>query len=164
MSADTPQKILLSGKDTASFKCPKCNVSKEADVTKYKDIETSVTLKIKCPCGNEYSVILERRKYYRKNTKIPGKFTFSPLIGDDQKGPMIVMDISKGGLKFKMQSAALFQKGDILEIEFILDNKKKTLIRKQVNVRNVKDGLVNVEFCAYNNNDTEDKAIGVYLY
>ena len=161
---DTTQKIFLSGDDKASFKCPKCNVSKEADVSKYKNIETSVTLKIKCPCGNEYSVILERRKYYRKNTRISGKFTFSPLIGEDQKSSMTVMDISKGGLKFQMESTPLFQKGDILEVEFNLDNKNNTLIRKQVYVRNIKNGLVNVEFCAVDNNATEDKAIGVYLY
>ncbi|MGD9159577.1 MAG: PilZ domain-containing protein [Desulfobacteraceae bacterium] len=164
MNIDTPQKIFLSGEDTASFKCPKCNVSKEADVSKYKNIAAPVTLKIKCPCGNEYSVILERRKYYRKKIKITGKFTFSPLIGDDQKGPMTVVDISKGGLKFQIASAALFQKGDILEVEFNLDNKSRTLIRKQVYVRNVKDNFVNVEFCAFDTNDTEDKAIGVYLY
>jgi len=164
MSTDTPQKILLSGKDTASFKCPKCNVSKQADVSKYKNIATSVTLKIKCPCGNEYSVTLERRKHYRKNTKIFGKFTFSPLIGEDQKGSMTVMDISRGGLKFQMDSTALFQKGDILEVEFNLDDKNKTLIKKQVYVRNVKNNLINVEFCAIDSNSTEDKAIGVYLY
>jgi c-di-GMP-binding flagellar brake protein YcgR len=164
MGTDTPQKIFLSDKDTASFECPKCSVSKEADVSKFKKTAAPVTLKIKCPCGNEYSVTLERRKYYRKSTKIPGKFNFSPLIGEDQEGSMTVMDISRGGLKFKIESAALFQRGDILEIEFNLDNKDKTLIKKQVYVRNVENNLVNVEFCAIDNNSMEDKAIGIYLY
>ena len=164
MSTETPQKIFLSGKDTASFTCPKCHVSKEADVTRYKRIATSVNLKVKCSCGNEYSVMLERRKYYRKETNIPGKFGFFSLAGEDQKGSITIMDISKGGLKFKMATQPIFNKGDILEVEFILDNKDKTHIRKQVFVRNVKDSFVNVEFCSFDADDTGDKAIEYYLY
>lgn len=164
MSTETAQRINISDKDTAIFQCPKCNISKEANVSKYKKIKTSVTLKVKCPCGYAYSVTLERRKFYRKETKFEGKFNFSPLVGEDQKGLMTVLDISKGGLKFKMSSTPLFQKDDILEVEFKLDNKNNTLVRKQVYVRNVKDKYVNVEFCAFNTNDAGDKAIELYLY
>lgn len=164
MSADTPRKIYLSDQDTAFFQCPECQVSKEANISKYKTMATSVTLRVKCPCGNSYSVTLERRKFYRKATNFPGKFMFSPLEGDDQKGTMTVLDISKGGLKFKMSSAPLFQKGDILEVEFNLDNKNRTLIKKQVFVRNVKDSIVNVEYCSFDTSDAGDKAIGFYLY
>ena len=89
---------------------------------------------------------------------------FSPLAGEDQKGTMTVLDISKGGLKFKLSSAPLFKKGDILEVEFNLDNKNRTLIRKQVFVRNVKDSIVNVEYCSFDTSDSGDKAIGFYLY
>ena len=164
MSTETPQKIFLSDKNTASFKCPKCNVSKEADVSKYKTIATSVTLKVKCPCGNTYAVTLERRKYYRKQIKLSGKFGFYPLAGNDQEGPMTVLDISKGGLKFKITESPLFRKGDILEVEFTLDNKNKTLIKKQVFVRNIKDNYVNVEFCSFDANESGDKDIGFYLF
>ena len=164
MNTETSQKIFLTDQETASFKCPKCNASKEANVSQYKKISTSVTLNVKCPCGNEYSVTLERRKFYRKETKISGKFTFSSLFDDDQKGMMTVLDISKGGLKLKMASTPIFQKGDILEVEFNLDNKNSTPIRKQVYVRNVKDNFVNVEFCAFDTTDSADKALGFYLY
>lgn len=164
MSSEAPQKIYLSDQDTASFQCPKCNASKDANVSKYKKMSTSVTLKVKCPCGNEYSVTLERRKHYRKETRLPGKFTFSDLFGDDQKGPMTVMDISKGGLKLKTISAPIFQKDDIIEVEFNLENNNRTLIKKQVFVRNIKDNFVNVEFCAFDTNDSGDKALGFFLY
>lgn len=164
MSSETPQKVFISDQESVLFECPKCNVSKEADVTKFKKIETSVTLKVKCPCGNEYSVTLERRKHYRKNTEISGKFSFLPLVGEDQKGTMIILDISKGGLRFRMTTLPLFKKGDLLEIEFNLDNKTNTFIRKQVSVRNIKDKIVNVEFCSFNSSENGDKAIGFYLY
>ncbi len=164
MNTETTQKIFLSGKNTASFICPKCHITKEADVTKYKNIATSVTLNVKCSCGNEYSVTLERRKHYRRETNIQGKFGFFSLVGEDQRGAMTVVDISKGGLKFKMATHPIFNKGDILEVEFILDNKEKTPIKKQVFVRNVRESFVNVEFCSFNADDTGDKAIGYYLY
>ena len=164
MNAETPQKIFLSDQDTASFICPKCHATKEANVSKYKKMATSVTLKVKCPCGNVYAVTLERRKHYRKETKFPGKFTFTPLAGNDQKGPMTVLDISKGGLKFKMLSTPIFQNGDIIEVEFNLDNKNKTHIKKQVYVRNIMDNFVNVQFCSFDANESGDKALGFYLY
>ncbi|MBN2419609.1 MAG: PilZ domain-containing protein [Deltaproteobacteria bacterium] len=164
MSTETPQKIYLSESNTATFECPKCHASKNADVSKYKKMASAVTLKVKCPCGNVYSVTLERRKYYRKETKFPGKFAFNSLFGEDQKGPMTVLDISKGGLKFKVLSTPVFKNGDIIEVEFNLDNKNRTLIRKQVFVRNIKDNFVNAEFCSFDANDSGDKALGFYLY
>lgn len=164
MSTETPQKIFLSDQDTATFQCPECKASKEANILKYKRMATSVTLKVKCSCGNSYSVTLERRRHYRKETKFPGKFTFTSLFGDDQKGTITVLDISKGGLKFKMISSPIFKKDDIIEVEFNLDNKNRTLIKKQVYVRNIKDNFVNAEFCSFDTNDSGDKAIGFYLY
>ena len=164
MSTAIPQKIYLTESDKVTFECPKCHASKNADISKYKKMTSSVTLKVKCPCGNVYSVTLERRKHYRKETKFPGIFTFRPLVGNDQKGPMTVLDISKGGLKFKMLSTPIFIRGDIIEVEFNLDNKNRTQIKKQVYVRNIKDNFIHVEFCSFNTNDSGDKALGFYLY
>jgi hypothetical protein len=163
MENEPVQKIFLSDKNTAFFECPKCHVSKEADVSKYKKLEVSIKLKIKCKCGYVYEVLLERRKYFRKDTLLPGKFTYSSLFGEDQAGILTVMDISKGGLKFKMLTEPIFQKGDIIEVEFNLDNLNKTLIKKQVFVRNIKDNFVNVEFCSFDMNNPEDKAISQYV-
>ena len=164
MNAEAPQKIFIAEQDIVSVQCPKCKMSKEANVSKFKKMETSVTLKVKCPCGNTFPVTLERRKYYRKETKFTGKFTFAPLSGADQTGLVTVMDISKGGLKLKITSAPRFKKDDILEVKFKLDNKNQTEIKKQVYVRNIKGDIVNVEFCSFDTNDSGDKAIGFYLY
>ena len=49
MNAESSQKIYLTDQETASFQCPKCNASKEANVSKYKNVKTSVTLNVKCP-------------------------------------------------------------------------------------------------------------------
>jgi hypothetical protein len=157
------QKIYLSDKNTALFECPKCHVSKESDVSKYKNLETSIKLKVKCKCGNVYEVTLERRKQFRKGTQLHGKFTYHPLSGENQNGTMTVVDISKGGLKFKTPLEPRFKKDEIIEIEFNLDNSGKTLINKQVFVRNIKGTIVNVQFCSFDPNDSGDKAIEFYL-
>jgi hypothetical protein len=158
------QKIYLSDKNTALFKCPKCHVSKKSDVSKYKNLETSIKLKVKCPCGNVYEVILERRKQFRKGTHIPGKFHYTSLFGEEQNGIMTVLDISKGGFKFKMLLDPKFKKGEIIEVEFNLDNSGNTIIQKQVFVRNIKGTIVNVELCSFDPNDSGDKAIAFYLF
>ena len=165
MTSEKPQRVFLSeDSNIAFFQCPNCNVTKEADVSKYKKITTSVTLKVKCPCGHAYSVMLERRKYFRKSVNFLGKFWFSPLDGPSQRGVMNVMDISKGGFKLKLATRPLFKKGDIIEVEFRLDNNTQTLINKQVAVRNVLNNIVNVEFCSFDANEGGDRAISFYLF
>lgn len=164
MENTNTQKIYLSDKNTAFFECPKCHISKESDVSKYKNLETSIKLKVKCRCGNVYEVILERRKQFRKTTRLSGKFRYSSPSGEEQNGTMTVLDISKGGFKLKILIEPKFKKDDIIEVEFNLDNSSKTLIKKHVLVRNIKDTIVNVEFCSFDPNDSGDKAIGFYLF
>jgi hypothetical protein len=163
MENKSTQKIYLSDKNSAFFTCPKCHVSRESDVSKYKNLETSIKLKVKCRCGNIYEVILERRKQFRKGTNLHGKFSYHPISGEDQHGIMTVMDISKGGLKFKMSLEPKFKKGDIIEVAFNLDNSNRTFIQKQAYVKNIKSTIVNVEFCSFDPNDSGDKAIAFYL-
>ena len=164
MDSETIQKIYLSDQDTAQFECPKCHKTKEVNVSKYKKLEKSIKLNVKCPCGYAYTVSLERRKSYRKGTSFPGKFNFCSPAGSDQAGSMTVMDISKGGLRFKMRTAPIFVKGDLLEVEFCLDNSNRTPIKKQVFVKNISKNIVNVQFCSFDTNDSTDKTLGFYLY
>ncbi|NLA76199.1 MAG: PilZ domain-containing protein [Deltaproteobacteria bacterium] len=164
MDNTTIQKIYLSDQNTALFECPKCHISKDSDVSKYKDLEISIKLKVKCRCGNVYEVILERRKQFRKETHLPGKFSYASLTGEEQNGIMTILDLSKGGLRFKMLSEPRFQKNEIIEVEFNLDNSSRTFIQKQVFVRNIKGVIVNVKFCSFDPNDSGDKAIAFYLF
>jgi hypothetical protein len=164
MENTNTQKIYLSDKKTAFFECPKCHKSKESDVSKYLNLETSIKLKVKCRCGNVYEVILERRKQFRKGTHLPGKFHYTSLFGEEQNGVMTVLDISKGGFKFKMLIEPKFKKDEIIEVEFNLDNPAKTFIQKQVFVRNIKGAIVNVELCSFDPNDSGDKAMAFYLF
>ena len=76
---------------------------------------------------------------------------------------MTVLNISRGGIKFKVTVLPKFKEGDTVEVEFILSYKKHILIRKEVIVRNIRGYEVNAEFCSFSNQDPQDKAIGFYL-
>lgn len=159
------QKINVSENDTFKFKCPKCKVVKEEDVSKFKELETSVNFKVKCTCGNSYSVNLERRKFYRKEISSHGMFFYRPLNEKDQKGEMTVLDISAGGLKLKTIEPPKFRKGDIIEVEFSIAHNSGILIKKHVIVRNIKDNVINAEFCSFKFlNDPQDRNLWFYLY
>lgn len=158
------QKILVSDNNMATFVCPECNASKNADISRYKKLENSVRLKIKCVCGNSYPVVLERRSSYRKETSLPGKYIFRPSGGPPQKGAMTVLDISRGGLKFKATVVPKLKPGDTFGVEFNLDDKQQTLIRKKVVARNVTGRSISVAFCSFDTSDPGDKALGFYLF
>ena len=157
------QIIYIPDNHISVFKCPECGVSKNANVSKFVENKTSVKFNVKCSCGHSYPVIFEKRKYYRKETNFPGEFRYRPDRGPGQKGIMTVLNISRGGIKFKAAALPKFKKDEIVEVEFNLDNKNRSLIKKQVIAKNIKGYVVNAEFCSFSNQDPEDKAIGFYL-
>jgi len=138
-----PDKVFITNNNTATFVCPKCKKWKTTDVSKYKNIETAVRVKCKCPCGHSYAVILERRKYIRKNLDLPGKFINHK---NNESGNMTVTDISRTGLRIKLNFSQDVVPGDKLKLEFTLDDKQRSLVNKEVIVRSVKDLSVGAEF------------------
>ena len=158
------QKIFLADNSTATLLCPECNQSKTADLSKYKDLNKSVRLNIKCPCGNSYSVVLERRRHYRKEVGLPGTYTFSPPERARQKGAVTVKDLSRSGLKLVFKTMPELELGSILDVEFRLDDKRKSLIRKKVVVRRLGGPSVGVEFESFDQSDPSDNALGFYLF
>jgi c-di-GMP-binding flagellar brake protein YcgR len=144
--------------------CPECNASKNTDVTEYKKLEKSVRLKVKCTCGNSYSVMLERRRSYRKETNLPGNYACRDSSGELEKGAMTVINISRGGVKFKTKVPPKFKVGATFDVTFQLDDKQKSIIRKEVVAANINDRFVGVEFCSVDPSDPSDKALGFYLF
>lgn len=155
------RKIFVPDNNIVLFECPECKISKEVNVSKYIAFETLVRFKVKCSCGNSYPVILERREFYRKDTNLQGRFT----DGRKHKGGMTVLDISRGGIRFKTYKILkAIKTGDALEVEFYLDNNKNSLIKKQVVVKNVNNSIINAQFCYFDLNTSGDKDIGFYLF
>ena len=163
-NTESVKKIFVPDNNIVSIECPICKISREVNVSEYIKSETLVRFKVKCSCGDSFPVLLERREFYRKDTSLKGTFIYSPKTGPKQKGSMTVLDISRGGIKLKTGASTAAKIGDSLEVEFNLDNQKKSLVKKLVMIRNVKGCIINAQFSFFDSNTTGDKDIGFYLF
>ncbi len=161
------EKVFLADNNTATLVCPECGTSKTVDVSKYKPLDKAVRLKIKCSCGNTYSPTLERREHYRKETNFPGQYINTLPGGEQEKGTVTVTDISRTGLRIKFKVEPNFRVGTRFVVEFRLDDKERTLVRKEVIIRRISGLVISAEFCSVSSissSDPNDRAIGFYLF
>jgi hypothetical protein len=156
-----PEKVYITSKQMATFICPQCQKSKTVDVSKYARLDKIVKVKVTCPCGYGYTSILEKRKKYRKATNLAGSYV--RMIEGRQAGGglMTVKDLSISGLKIKIYEAHNCTVGDVLLVEFYLDDSHRTLIKKKVLVRNIVGSGIGVEFAP---TEAIDRALGFYLF
>lgn len=153
--------VYISQTNHATFTCPQCEVTKTVDVSRYAKMEQTVRVKSKCgSCGNTWTSVLEKRKVYRKRVSLPGDFTHIVDNNPVTRGSMEVTDISAGGLKIKLLELIDLSLNDKLHVEFHLDDPRKTLISKDVHVKNIDGNYIGV---AYSRSEGDDPALGFYL-
>ncbi len=150
------QKVFINAENKATFICPACNKTKITDVSKYKNATVAVKVKCKCPCGHAYNAILERRKSVRKNLNLAGTFTTE---GGKNKGNLTVLNLSRTGMKLKLNFHIDLQVGEKILVEFSLDDQERSSIRKDVFIRSIKDRILGTEFVAKEHYDK----LGTYL-
>lgn len=153
-------KVYISKNNTATFVCPNCENTTTADVTRYAQMNKTVRVNIKCRCGHSFRAVLEKRRRYRKSTRLPGTYSYERPDGSVDKGIMQVVDISSSGMKLKLNVGRTLKVGDKLKVEFNLDDPQHTLIDKIVIVKNVSDAHVGV---AFREREGEDPSLGFYL-
>jgi hypothetical protein len=153
-------KVYISKNNTATFVCPNCENTTTADVTRYAQMEKTVRVNIKCRCGHTFRAVLEKRRRYRKSTRLPGTYSFERPDGSVDKGIMQVLDISSTGMKLKLNVSRTLAVGDKLKVEFNLDDPQHTLIEKIVIVKNVSNARVGV---AFREREADDPSLGFYL-
>ena len=155
------EKVYITSKQMATFVCPKCQRSKTVDVSNFANLDKIVKVNVKCPCGFAYTSILEKRKRYRKETNLPGSYIHFVDGRHVGKGLMTVKDLSTTGMKLKISTGHHCTVGDVIQVEFHLDDTHRTLIRKKVIIRNIKGADVGTEFAI---TEAVDKALGFYLF
>jgi hypothetical protein len=167
----------------ATIVCPGCGRSKVIDASKYTGADGPVKIKLKFTCrycaekqkksnsaGNNASpghtqptqtriITLERRKFYRKKVNLRGTFTDQR----GKKGDMLIIDLSRTGLKFKIEFPWPLEVGQNIFLAFHLDNPTRTLVTKDAHIKKIQDLLVSVAFDSVNSFKESDKAIGFYL-
>lgn len=153
--------VHITSKNMATFTCPQCSRSKTVDVSKYISLDKTIKVNVKCPCGHGYTSILNKRKRYRKATNLPGSYRHYARGRQVGKGLLTIRDLSLTGMKLRVTTSQDFSIGDVLKIEFHLDDAQRTLIEKKVIIRNIVPPSVGTEFAP---TETVDKALGFYLF
>jgi hypothetical protein len=149
------KKIYADDSNQAKIICPKCALEKHIDVANFRD--THKRLKAKCRCGEVFRLTLEFRKHFRKKVRLPGEYF---VQGKDEKGKIIIEDISAGGVRFASLNPHYISRDDKIELKFTLDNQMKTEIHTAVKIKWIIDRNVGVKFL---DPKSLEKDLGLYL-
>jgi hypothetical protein len=149
------KKIYVDHTNIATIICPKCGLEKNIDVANFKD--THKKLKAKCRCGEIFRFTLEYRKHYRKKVRLPGEYF---VQGKDERGEIIIEDISASGIRFASLKPHYISRNDTVELKFTLDNQMRTQIQGLVKIAWMIDRNVGAEFI---NPKSLEKDLGFYL-
>ena len=128
--------------NTAVLTCPHCGNQKVVKAGLFKGHKRKI--KIQCSCQKVFIVNLEFRDRVRKKVNLKGTY-----INHSQKecsGHLIIQNISVTGLAFITFDGRDFNVGDELIVEFTLDDKYETEMRKEVIVMSVGPNSIRCEF------------------
>ncbi len=121
--------IFLNDSNQVSIICPKCKSEEIIDTTNFKAAQK--VLEGECGCGEPYRFNIEFRKEYRKDVSLAGEYL---IHGTNEKGDIIIKDLSESGMRFECLNLHNISKGDVLTVKFKLDNSERTEIRKHIKV------------------------------
>lgn len=150
------QKVYVNQDGLAVLKCPVCEAIKTSKVGDFKGERHIV--KVRCNCKNVFTVNLEFRKNYRKETKLSGDFF--GLTKEGVRGKLLILNVSKGGIGAQVIGMNTNRVGDELRVKFNLNDQHQSQVEKRVVVRLVKQNYIGCEFL---DASVQDKALGFYL-
>ncbi len=157
------QKVFISSAGEATFVCPACARSRTVNTARHPTLSRAAKVRVKCPCGHQYPVSLERRRYFRKAVDLRGIF-FQTVNGRQvDSGPMVVLDLSRTGMRIRLNESRPLQIGDTLMVKFHLDDRQQSLVKKESIVRRIDGVDLGTEFIASDVTDASTRAIGFYL-
>jgi PilZ domain len=149
------KKVYIDETNQATIVCPKCRLEKNIDVANFKN--THKRLKAKCRCGEVFRLSLEFRKHYRKKVRLNGEYS---VQGKDEKGEIIIEDISASGIRFASLKPHYISRNDTVELKFTLDDQMRTEINNLVKIMWIIDRNVGAQFI---DPKSLEKDLGFYL-
>jgi hypothetical protein len=142
---------------TTAITCPVCSSQKRISVATLK--HKKHVLKARCSCKTVFSVLLNYRRNYRKPVNLSGTYkTFRQYY--KCKGLTQITNISAGGLQYSVIGQNRLYPGCIIDLDFQLDDKQFSPIKKRAVVRHSHDNVVGCEFIAKGD---PDRALAFYL-
>ncbi len=172
------RKAFVRPDNSVTITCPQCQATRSVSLDKLPPGKHLI--KIKCGCATIFPVQLEFRKNFRKQTDLPGRYQLLTPAGREpaaragtsrgktlysakQEPPTnscFVKNLSLTGAGLVIPGNHGLKVGDILRLEFVLDDQRGSELNKKAVVRLVSDSFVGCQFI-----DTReyDKALGFYL-
>lgn len=154
------EKVFITGENTVVFRCPQCQRTKTVDVAALGDLSQPLRFRLKCPCGQATTSVVDKRRRFRKETSFPGTYVHYVDGQPRGKGSLTVKDLSVNGMKLMIASGETFNRGDVLKVAFRLDDAQRSPVEKKVIIRSISPPFVGTEFAP---TETLDKALGFYL-
>ena len=154
----TITKAYVDDKGFVLLVCSNCNTIQQQEAKSYGGAKGPIS--ITCGnCGYVYDVEIEFRKFYRKGIRVDGLYfgVSNPKIW----GKMVLKNVSMQGCGFETMGANPFQPGDLIKIEFQLNDAKRSVIKKQAAVRSTFKKYVGCQFQDLPN--AMDADLGFYL-
>jgi len=152
------EKVFIDSRNFAVFKCPECGNSWKKDLTPIRDRinKNGHRIKFRFPCGHSCSVSFDNRRHQRKATKLTGAFIHER---SQRRGIIEVINISKSGIGFKLNSKQFMHVGDRLALKFNLDDPERSFVYEEGIIKKIEGNDVGVEFCEFRHRD----ALEAYL-
>ena len=152
------QRVLIDSLDTARFACPECRRGKIIQISEYNIKKKTVNVKVKCRCGHTYGVILEKKIVSPQDMLLLGTFTSKGRM--NCSGKMIIKRLNNKGLIIKTNIPQNMLPGLKLFIEFVLDDAKQSIVKKDVIITAKKGKYLSAEFTSNEHYDN----LGPYLF
>jgi hypothetical protein len=153
----TEVKAHVRDDNTATLSCPACGTSKQITAEQFR--HGRHTISVRCRCQQVFSVLLDFRRHYHKQVKLVGTYEHIGL-GATGGGIIHIDNISMGGVGCVISGLHQIAEGQELLLEFQLDDKKKTMLKKRVIVQSVRHDTVG---CVFKDPTDIEKALGFYL-
>jgi len=143
--------------NTATLICPACGAIKHIAAEKFRFGRH--TINVRCRCQQLFTVLLDFRRHYRKQTSLPGTYE---IISEGGIGGGIIHinNISRSGVGFTVSGLHHIEKDQELLVEFQLNDKRKTTLKKRVQVKSVRQNVIG---CQFKDNAEMERALGFFL-
>lgn len=158
------QTITIDSIDTAVFVCPECRQTKVLQLSPYKITKPLTTVRCRCSCGHSCDVILKRTYNRFGHTHLTGTYITSEKAGRNGKmkssGRMIIKRLNSKGLMLKTNIEQNILPGIKMFLEFVLDDAKQSIVKKEVVVKAKQGKYLSAEFTSDEHYDN----LGPYLF
>lgn len=152
-----PTKKTYVRKDgSALLVCPECGMTK--DISVHALPKRKPRLKVRCRCGHVFPVLLESRHSFRKETSLAGMYGIE--LGDEVSGRAIICNLSLEGVCFEVDGRHCIVSGQKGVLDFTLDDRNKTRIRRGFHVQGVRGNTIR---CSFTEDRAYEKDLGFYL-